>query len=831
MLIPRELRYAVRSLARSPVFAVVAVFSLALGIGANTAVFTLLDFDLLHPLPVGHPDQLVQLREVGENYGSNTGMNSLSYPIYEDFRDQNQVFSGILCRHQRPFSVSHSGSNERAMGELVSGAYFQVLGVHAAMGRLFTSDEDRTRNGAPFAVLGYDYWKTRFAADPSVIGRQILVNNHQLTVVGVAEKGFDGVERLFATQIYVPIMMAQQIADADRPFDNRRRRWVQVFARLKPGVTLESAQASLQPIFHHTLEMEVQQKEFAHASPYARQQFLRMTLDLLPGAAGNNVAEQYLKGPLTALMGMVGLVLLIACANVANLMIARSTARQKEVSVRLALGAGGGRIVRQLMMESALLSVAGGALGFLICPFVLRLLGGILPHMDPPLTAASNPDLRALWFTLAASALTALLFGLAPAWRAARPDLASTLKDQASAVAGGGHAIWRKLLVAAQVGLSVLLLIGAGLLVRSLRNLRDLSPGFEPRNLLSFSVDPTLSGYKAEQTKLFYKELTAGLAALPGARSAALCIVPPLSYNEWDSDLSVEGHAAKPGENMNAHVNYVSPGFFATLQIPMYAGREFTDRDSAGAPKVAIVNEKFASHYFGSQSPIGRHIGTDSDPGAKTDIEIIGVVRDTKYATMREDTPRQVFFPYLQNDWASQMTAYVRTDVGPAQMFPAFRAAVRKLNADLPVYLMITMERQRDDSMAVERLAAYLATAFGGLATILAAIGLYGVMAFLVARRTREIGIRMALGAVRRNVLWLVMREVAALVGLGIAVGLPLAIAVTRLLANQLYGVQSNDVSTMLLATFGIIAVAALSGYLPARRATAIDPIQALRYE
>ena len=828
-----DLRYALRTLAKSPVFTLVAIVSLALGIGANTAVFSLMDQLLLRLVPVNDPAGLVELNGEGQHYGSNRGMFAMSYPMYADFRDSNPVFEGMFCRYQMPFSVSFGGRTERAGGELVSGTYFPVLGVKAAVGRLFTPEEDKAPEGEPYAVLGYDYWRTRFGGDPGVVGRQILVNDRRLTVIGVAARGFDGVEQGFSTQIFVPVAMQKSImAEREDLLKKRRNRWVNVFARLKPGVSATQAKAALQPQFHAMLEMEVRQPEFAKAQEYARRQFLKMTMDVRPGGRGHAMLTTIMETPMTAMMAMVGLVLLIACANVASLMVARAAARQKEIALRLALGAGRIRIARQLVVESLLLSLAGGTLGLLIASGTVSVLIGILPQIDPPLRISSDLNSSMLFFTLAISIGTGILFGLIPALQASRPDLAPVLKEQAGAVAGGGAQVnLRKVLVSAQVALSLLLLIAAGLFARTLKNLRGVSPGFAVDNVLSMKMDPTLSGYTPERAKNFYKDLTAGMNATPGVASAAMAMVPLLSFDEWDETITIEGYSAKPGEDMGPWTNYISPGYFATLQIPVLEGRDFTIRDEVGAPAVAIVNQSFARHFFGRGNPIGRRIGEGGDAGTKADIEIVGVAKDAAYRNVREEIPREVYFPYLQQKWGREMTAYVRTDLPSAQMFPALRAAVRKLDANLPVYGLRTMDKRLDDSLAIERLIAALSSAFGMLATLLAAIGLYGVMAYLVARRTKEIGIRLALGAMTGEVLWLVMREVLILAGTGIAVGLPVAFAVTRVLRSQLYGVAATDVATIAAATLGLAAVAMLAGYFPARRATKVDPMIALRYE
>ncbi len=823
----------------------VAVVSLALGIGANTAIFTLLDQVLLRLLPVQDPQQLVLLNMKGFFYGGSWDDNTISYPMYLDFRDHNSVFSGMFCRFANVMSLGFGGRTERVQGEFVSGSHFPVLGVGAAAGRTFTAEDDHIPSGHPQVMLSYSYWMARFAGDPSILGKTAMVNGHRMTIVGVAQRGFEGVELGRTAQVFVPLMMMPAITnDPDDKLHNRRARWVNAFGRLKPGISAARAEVVLQPFFHAIREREVQEPAFRNASPEVRAKSLRNVLEVLPGSQGRSFLRELLWTPMWVLLALTGGVLLIACANMASLLVAKAASRQREMAIRLAMGAGRLQLIRQLLLESLLLSVGGGVLGLLLAVALDHLLLTFLPADTTSLNLSANPDPRVLLFTMSIAVLTGIVFGLAPALQGTRTDIAPTLKDQSGGLAGasGGTVRLRKGLVAAQVTLSLLLLVGAGLFVRSLRNLATLGPGFPSENLVAFNLDPSLTGYSSDKSKAFYKTLTEAIGAIPGVRSTGLASVRILSGNNWTQWMTVEGYHPGVNETPEAHMNSIGPGYFSTLEVPVLYGRDFTARDAAvvshsakpqeTSPAVVTVNEKFARKYFGSgANAVGRHVGFGIDPGTKMDMEIIGVVKDIKYSDLRTESPIQMFEPYLADQFVSEMMVYARTSMDPNQFFSAVRAKVRELDSNLPLYEMRTMDTMISNSLIVERLIASLSTVFGMLATLLAMIGLYGVMAYSVARRTREIGIRMALGALRGNVVWLVMREVLVLVSIGIVVGLAASVALTRLVQTQLYGLTAHDPLTLGAATLGLVVVAGVAGYIPAVRGIRVDAIQALRYE
>ena len=827
----QDARLALRGFRKSPVFTTVAVLSLALGIGANTAIFTLIDQLILRLLPIRDPQNIVLLAGRGRHYGGNNGRNALSYPMYQDLRDRNQVFDGMMCRYALALTIATPGQTEVTSAELVSGNYFPLLGVRAAVGRVFTATDDLHTGGHPYAVLSYAWWQTRFAGNPRIIGQTIRANNYPLTIVGVAQPGFDGMEPGLPAKLFVPMTMALSVRPGFNNMYDRRQRWVNVFGRLKARETIEQAKAGLQPLFHQILDLEVRQPPFRNATAFDKEQFVKMSLDVMPGAQGNtNLRRQYEK-PLWVLMGVVGLVLLIACANLASLLTARAAARQREIAVRLAIGSSRSRLIRQLVTESGILAGAGGLLGVAIGSSMVKGLLSFLPATLTGYTITAAPDLRMLAFTFAVSMATGITFGLVPALQATNPNIAGTLKDQAGNVMGGAAQVrFRKMLVAAQVSLSLLLLIGAGLFARSLGNLRAVNPGFTTGNLIQFGINPRLIGYDVPRTRAFYEQLRQRLDTLPGVRASGLAVMAILNNNEWDNSVTIEGYQKKPTEDIDPHYNGITPGYLETMGIHVTAGRDFTVKDTADSPRVALVNETFARRYFPEGRAVGHRIGMGSDPGTPTNIEIVGVVNDTRYESLRDEIPPLIMLPAVQRG-VENMTVYVRTMRDPEGAFRSIRAAVHDLDANLPLIAMRTVETTVDNSLVTDRLIALLSTAFGALATLLAVIGLYGVMAYMVARRSREIGIRMALGARTASVLWLVMREVLLMLALGVAAGLPAAYVLTRLVQTQLYGVQPADPLSIAAATLLLAGVSILAGYVPAQRAASYDPVQVLRSE
>ena len=827
-----DLRFAFRGLRRSPLFSIVAILSLALGIGANSAIFTLIDQVLLRKLPVARPDELVMLYQEGSHNGSNMGARMHSYPIYQDYQQRAEPLAEVLCRRLVPASVNIDNRTERLHAELVSGNYFSMLGVKPAIGRLFNSQEDdQVYQGHPVVVLSYDYWVSRFARDPGVIGRKILVNDSPMTIIGVSAAGFAGIDPAQAPQIRVPILMKPVMTPEWNwlHMDNRRARWVQVFGRLKPGYTVESAAGPLQGLFTQIRTYEMTLPAAKDWSAFSRDRFMKGQLLATSAAMGYSPLRNDFSTPLLVLMCMVGLVLLIACANVANLLIARGFMRQKEIAVRLSLGASRGRLVRQLLVESLVLSSAGGIVGLGLAFVLTRGLLALIPSDGQPLLIRSEPDVRILAFTLGLTCLTGVVFGLLPALRASRPDPWTTLKDTVGSIAGtGGSLFLRKGLVTAQVALSFLLLFGAGLFVRSLQNLQGTDTGVALDNLVTFQLSPALNGYDSPRAMQFYESLLERLESAPGVTSAGMAAVPILSGDEWDSSTSVEGHRPADGEDMQAFMNALSPGYFKTMKIPLLEGRDFARMDYKENSKVAIVNRRFAEHFFKGKSAVGKHLGRGTGPNTKLDVEIIGVVADSLYEGPREGVRRQVFVPKFGS---GSSVFYVRTTMPSSAAYSLVRNELKQQDASMPVYALKTLEAQLDETLLTDRLIALLSAGFGLLATILASVGLYGVMAFVVARRRKELGIRLALGAQPGLVIWLVMREVLLLLAIGLAVGIPAAMLLGRYVSSQLYGIQAGDPVIAVSTTVLIALVSVAAGLIPAHRASRIDPILALRTE
>jgi putative ABC transport system permease protein len=836
MTLMQDAKYGMRMLVKNPGFTLVAVLTLALGIGANTAIFSLTDQVLLRQLPVRNPDRLMIVRGVGFKTGhvssDSDDSTSFSYPEYKDIRDQAPAFSGLLARFGTSLNVAANGVTERATGELVSGNYFEVLGVNPALGRVFSSADDTAPGANPVAVLSYGYWARQFGKDPEILNKPVTVNGTSLTIVGVAQAGFGGVQIGRDTEMFIPMSMKALMTPGWDGMDARNDAWLNIIGRLKPGFTVQSAEAAIAPTFRSIEEAEI---PILKISPGSKQEkrFLDRKIALETGAHGRPIFQSNAKTPLRVLLTMVGLILLIACANLASLLVARGEARQREMAVRLALGAGRWRLVRQLLTESFLLALLGGIAGVIFAQWTLGALVGSLKQGIGVAGLETRIDPRVLVFALGISVLTGVLFGLGPALRATRTSLQSTLKDQGASVSNAKSNVQlRKWLMISQVALTTMLLASAGYFVKSLMNLEHQNLGVKVDHVVQFSVAPSLNRYTTQQTVALLDRIREAAAVLPGVRGVGVVREALFQGNDWGSNLTIEGYTAGPDEDMQVFRNSVGPDYFSAMGIPLLAGREFGDSDAAASPKVVIINERMARKYFAGRNPVGMHMVWGSHhPPVPLDIEIVGVVQNNKHDDARDELHPFVYQPYAQDSGLGSATFYVRTNQDPLALAGTMRQTVQGFDSNLPVFDVRTLAEQVEDSVYSDRLLTFFSISLGALASLLAAIGLYGVLAYMVARRTREIGIRMAIGAEPKDVSWLVLREVMGMSGIGLVIGLAAAFGLGLLIESELYGVKASDPLVFAGATVLLAVVAFLAAWLPARRAASVDPMVALRYE
>jgi len=829
----QDTRHGLRVLGKNPGFTLIAVLTLALGIGANTAIFSILHQVLLRKLPVRNPGELVILKSPGPKNGHvwSDGDDSeiFSYPVYKGIAQNTSVFNGVIARFQFPASFSDHGQTDRASGELVTGNYFETLGVHPALGRLLTPQDDQVQGAHPVVVLSYGYWKQHFGGDPGVLNRAVLINDTEMTIVGVAQAGFTGVQVGQVPDLFVPMMMKGQMTPLRNGLDDWNDYWLAVIARLKPGVSRQQAEAGIASEYRSLMEQNI--AHLKHPDAKDRQGYMAKKIVLYDGSQGRMTVQRDSGPSIMALFAMVVLVLLIACTNVANLLLAQGAARQREFTIRTAMGATRGRIIRQLLVESFLCALAGGGLGLVLGLWLVNILTRAVVSDSGIMGLSSSIDSSVLAFALGVTLLSGILFGLIPAWRVARSTITQSLKDQgASMSAGPTHVRFRKALVAGQVAFTLLLLAGAALFTRTLWNLRNQSLGIGTENLISFSIQPQLNGYKEQRTVALLDQIRSRLSALPGVRSSASSEIAVLTGTDMGTNITIEGRPAQ--ENDDDHVNFdaISPLYFSTMQIPLLAGREFRESDSATSPKVGIISETMAKKFFPDRNPIGVRFCLGGGQ-VKPDIEIVGVAKDIQQDHVRAPARSFFYLPYSQAGGLFAMTYYVRTQQDPQLIANSLRAAVKEIDANLPVYDVKTVSRVVDEDLFAERIIATLSASFGGLAASLAALGIYGVLAYLVLQRTREIGIRIALGANANEVRGLVFREVGVMVIVGAVIGLPAAYGLAHYVESLLFGVKAGYIPIYLFSLAIICAVALLACYVPSRRATRIDPIVALRHE
>jgi predicted permease len=830
----RNLKLGFRTLVKAPFVTAVATLSLALGIGANAAIFSLFNQILLQALPVAEPDRLVNLGAPGPKPGANSCGQAgdceqvFSYPMFRDLERVQQSFTGIAAHVLFGANLAYGGQTESGEGVLVSGSYFPVLGVRPALGRLLGPEDDKTVGGHLVTVLSHRYWTNRFNRDPNVLNSTIIVNGQALTIVGVSAPGFDGTTFGPRPRVFVPLTMRGLMQPGFTGFENRRNYWAYLFARLKPGVSIGQARTELNAQYHAIVN-DVEAPLQKGMSDQTMARFRAKTVTLEDGYRGQSSAHREAQAPLLMLLGVTGFVLLIACANIANLMLARCAARAAEMAVRLSIGASRRQLVTQLLAESMLLAAIGALAGLLVARWTLVGIEALLPS-----EAVGVVDVTVSWtailFAGALAIVTGLLFGLFPALASTRSDLLSTLKSQAGQPSGAKAAKrFRAALATAQVALSMMLLVSAGLFLKSLYQVSKVDLGLALDNVITFRISPELNGYKTEQSVALYERLEDALAATPGVTGVTAGMVPLLAGSNWGNSVRVQGFEAGPDTDTGSRFNQVGPDYLRTLGIPLLAGREFTRADAIDAPKVAIVNEAFAKKFNLGRDAVGKHIGTGA--GDALDVEIVGLVQNAKYSEVKQAIPPQYFVPYRQGEQAGRMSFYVRTALDPEQFLSTIQPLVARLDPNLPVEDLRTMPQQINENVFLDRMMSVLSTAFASLATVLAAIGLYGVLAYTIAQRTREIGLRMALGADRGRVRGMVLGQVAWMTAIGGVLGLAGALGLGRAAESLLYELQGRDPAVLVTSAVLLAIVAFGAGAIPAERAATIDPMRALRYE
>jgi len=832
----QDLRYGLRMLLKHKGFTAVAVLSLALGIGANTAIFSLIDALMLRALPVQEPERLVlfgKAESVGIDIGfPNSSSDLFSYPTYREVRQRNQVFSDVAAVHSftsRVHGVVHAGGStgdlEQIKAQMVSGTYFSVLGLNAILGRALTPDDDVTPGGHPVVVASHSWWQRRFAGNPSVIGTAITIDKTSYTIVGVAPKEFFGTTVGDSPDIWVPLAMEEQLPPGWKGYDDRMFQSLYLIGRLKPGIGVEQAGAEANLLFKQLL------LEYSGPQPSAErlQDIEQARIELTPAGRGISELRKEFSLPLKILMVVVGVVLLIACANIANLLMARATARRQEFTVRVALGASPARIGRQLLTESLLLALLGGAAGILLGSWGSSALVSMVSTGPQVLPLNVEPDLRVLAFTLIVSMVSAVVFGTAPALRASRVELSASLRSNRASSSPMTRSLLGKTLLASQVALSLLLLVGAGLFVRTLVNLQRVDTGFNQDHVLLFQIDTDSIGYKEDSRLVkLYKDVEEKVSLIPGVRAASFSM---FAFNQggWTSPASTRGDSSSAHTEQRVRHNSVGPDFFSAMGLPLLSGRGFGAQDTETSPKVAVISEALADRLFPGASALGKRFGRGG-PAHSEDIEVVGVVKDAKYEDLMEEQRAMAYYPYTQSiQYLSNFEVNFSGEAGA--IVGETQRAIKDVNRDLPIVEAVRMSEQVGRSLVQQKLIARLSSFFGLLALLLACIGLFGIMSYSVAKRTNEIGIRMALGAGRGDVLRLVMREGLAPVLIGVGIGLPAAYAGARLITSLLFGLTPADPLTICVATMLLLAVAALAGYLPARKASRVDPITALRCE